>query len=70
MPATRPIPGPVDREDFFAAQARNRRAAWQLAAVSWLAIALMAIPLAMVVSPPLFGAAAVALDFASLFVRP
>ena len=52
----RPIPGPVDRESFFAAQARNRRATWRLGAVGVLAVLLMGIPLSVVVSPLVWAA--------------
>jgi Zn-dependent protease with chaperone function len=64
----RPVPGPEHPETFFAAQARNRRASWRLALLCWLAIGLMAVPLAMVVSPPIFGVAAVILDATSLAI--
>ncbi len=66
-PPSLPRFGPADRESFFAAQARNRRAAWQLSALCWLAIALMAVPMAMVVSPPIFGVAVLLFDLLNLF---
>jgi Zn-dependent protease with chaperone function len=69
-PSSTTVPrfGPADRESFFAAQARNRRAAWQLEALCWLAIVLMAVPMAMVVSPPIFGVSVVLLDVVNLLV--
>lgn len=41
-----PIPGPVDRESFFDAQRRNRRATWRLSAVS----AVIVVALGLIVS--------------------
>ncbi len=51
-----PVPGPADRESFFAAAARNRRASWRLTALSTLAILILGIPLSTVVAPLLYGA--------------
>jgi Zn-dependent protease with chaperone function len=63
----RPILGPEDRETFFAAQARHRRASWKLMAVCTLAVILMGIPIAMVVSPLVLGAATLVSDLINLF---
>ena len=54
-PTRRAVPGPVDRESFFDAQRRNRRAAWRLSALSGLTVVLMGMPLAAVISPLLYG---------------
>jgi Zn-dependent protease with chaperone function len=45
------VPGPADREHFFAAQARNRRATWRLTALCLLGLGLMGIPMSAVVTP-------------------
>jgi Zn-dependent protease with chaperone function len=49
--------GPRDRESFFDAQRRNRRATWRLSAVSVLATIIMGIPLALTITPLLYAAA-------------
>ena len=41
----------MDREDFFAAQARNRRTTWRLTALCLLGTALMGIPMSAVITP-------------------
>jgi Zn-dependent protease with chaperone function len=64
-----PVPGPVDREDFFAAQARNRRRGWLFTAMSALAIGLMGIPLSAVISPLLYAAAVVVVDLVGIVAR-
>ena len=64
----RPIPGPVDRESFFAAQARNRRATWRLAAACLIAVLLMGIPLSVVVSPLVWTVFFVANDLVNRLV--
>src|SRR4051812_21756500 len=61
-----PIPGPVDRESFYAAQLRNRRATWRLTALCALAILVMGIPLSAVLSPLLYGLTFLGLDVANL----
>lgn len=60
--------GPADRETFFAAQARHRRASWKLAALCTLAVVLLGIPVAMVVSPLVIGAAILVFDLVNLVV--
>jgi Zn-dependent protease with chaperone function len=47
--------GPRDRESFFDAQRRNRRATWRLSAVSVLAAVVMGIPLALIVTPLIYA---------------
>src|SRR6266542_2107267 len=64
----RPVPGPVDRESFFAAQARNRRATWRLAAVCIVAVLLMGIPLSVVVSPLVWALVFLINDIANRFI--
>src|SRR5215211_7346338 len=51
------IPGPVDREDFSHAQRRHRRARRRYSAASGVAMLMMGIPLAAVITPLLFLAA-------------
>lgn len=50
-----PVPGPVDRESFFEAQRRHRRATWRLSAVCVAAVAIMGIPLSLVLTPVLYA---------------
>ena len=52
----RTVPGPVDREAFFAAQARNRRTTWRLTALCLMGVALMGIPISAVLTPLLLAA--------------
>jgi Zn-dependent protease with chaperone function len=61
------VPGPVDRESFFTAQARNRRTAWRLTALCVLAIVILGIPLSTILGPLFYGVAALAVDLANLF---
>ena len=49
------LAGPIDREDFFAAQRRHRRAALALSALAAIAVVLVSVPLAAIVFPLLFG---------------
>jgi Zn-dependent protease with chaperone function len=62
------VPGPVDRESFFAAQRRNRRSAWRLSALSASIVVLMGMPLAAVISPLLYGFAFIAADLLNKLV--
>ena len=50
------MPGPADREHFFAAQARNRRATWRLTALCLLGTALMGVPMSAVITPLVLAA--------------
>jgi Zn-dependent protease with chaperone function len=58
---------PRDRESFFAAQARNRRATWRISVLCVLAAALMGIPLALIITPLLYGVALIIADAVNLF---
>ncbi|MEP7311513.1 MAG: hypothetical protein ABI859_02930 [Pseudomonadota bacterium] len=58
-PTSPSIPGPVDREDFFAAQRRHRRAAQLLNLLAGFAVVLVSVPLAAIVFPLLFFVLAV-----------
>jgi Zn-dependent protease with chaperone function len=62
------IPGPADRETFFAAQARNRRAAGRLTALAGLGVALMGVPMSAVISPLVYAAIIILNDVVSLVV--
>lgn len=48
--------GPRDRDSFFDAQRRNRRATWRLSATSVLAAIVMGIPVALAITPLLYAA--------------
>jgi Zn-dependent protease with chaperone function len=50
-----PVPGPVDRESFFAAQRRHRRATWKLTAGSAVAAVVTGVPLSFVLTPVVFA---------------
>ena len=59
--------GPRDRESFFEAQRRNRRATWGLSVVSVLATVVMGIPLALTITPLLYAAALILADIVSIW---
>ena len=50
-----PVLGPVDRESFFAAQRRHRRATWKLTAGSAVAAVVTGVPLSFVLTPIVFA---------------
>jgi len=62
------VVGPRDRESFFEAQRRNRRATWRLSAVAVLATAVMGIPLALTITPLLYAAALIVADIVSIWM--
>ena len=64
--ATATVLGPADREQFFAAQARNRRTAGRLTAVTALAVALMGVPMSAVISPLVYATLIVLNDLVAL----
>ena len=69
--AYRPVPGPIDRDTFFAAQTRHRRAAAWLGVLAAAAMVLVGFPLATILFPLLFGIAALlSLLTAKLFHLP
>lgn len=59
--------GPRDRESFFDAQRRNRRATWRMSGLCTLAGALMGIPLALTITPLLYGAALIVADVVNIW---
>jgi Zn-dependent protease with chaperone function len=60
------VPGPVDREDFFAAQRRHRRQARRINAVAWVAAAIQSLIMGVIMAPTVFAAATVILDLGYL----
>jgi len=66
--AAAPMIGPRDRESFFEAQRRNRRATWRLSVVSALATVVMGIPLALTITPLLYAAALIIADIVSIWI--
>ena len=62
-----PMVGPRDRESFFEAQRRNRRATWRLSAVAVIATVVMGIPLALTITPLLYAAALIIADIVSIW---
>lgn len=61
-------PGPVDRESFFAAQARHRRAAWRLTVAYALSALLVGVALAPILTPPLVAAVVLGADLVNVLV--
>jgi len=62
------VVGPRDRESFFEAQRRNRRATWRLSAVAVLATIVMGIPLALTITPLLYAAVLIVADIVSIWM--
>jgi Zn-dependent protease with chaperone function len=62
------VPGPTDRESFFAAQRRNRRATWRLVAMCGVAAVVTGIPLSLVLTPLLFAVVLIVTRLIDLFV--
>lgn len=60
--------GPRDRESFFDAQRRNRRATWRLSVVSALATIVMGIPVALTITPLLYAAVMLIAEVVSLWM--
>src|SRR6185437_8275538 len=60
--------GPRDRESFFDAQKRNRRATWRLSVVSAFATLVMGIPLALTVTPLLYAAGLIIADVVNIWM--
>ena len=58
-----------EREDFFVAIARHRRAAWRVSVASTVAIAVLAVIVATLMSPVFYAAIALALDVANLIAK-
>lgn len=60
---------PQERESFFAAIARHRRAAWRVTAVSGLCAAVVALIVAILMSPIYYALIGLALDVVNWFVH-
>lgn len=58
----------ADREDFFAAIARHRRASWQVTAVTLVCAAIVALVVAVLVSPLLYAILILLLDLLNLII--
>jgi len=56
-----------DRENFFDAQRRNRRATWRLAALCVAAVATMGVPLALLVTPLVYAVVLIVADIVNVF---
>lgn len=61
-------PGPADRESFLAAIERHRRASWRVTVACAVGFVVLAIVVAILMSPLLFGLVALAVDIVNLFV--
>ena len=62
------VPGPVDREDFWDAETRHRRASWRFTALAALATFAMGVPMSAIVSPFVYAVAFFMLDVVNLVV--
>jgi len=58
---------PKDRESFFDAQRRNRRATWRISILCLISAMLMGIPLALVVTPLLYAVGLIVADIVNYF---
>ena len=63
-----PAPGPVDRENFFDAQQRHRRATWRLTAACGFGAVVTGIPLSLVLTPIVYAIILVLTRVVDLFV--
>jgi hypothetical protein len=63
-----PFTGPRNRESFFDAQRRNRRATWRLSAVCVLATVVMGIPLALTITPLLYAAGSLIAEIVNIWM--
>ena len=61
-------PGPIDRESFFAAQARHRRAAWRLTVAYALCALLVGVALAPILTPLLVAVVVLSADLVNFLV--
>ncbi len=67
--STRFAGGPRDREGFFDAQRRNRRATWRLSAASVLATIVMGIPVALAITPMLYAVVLLLAEILNLWLH-
>ena len=65
---TAPFAGPRNRESFFDAQRRNRRATWRLSAMCVLATIVMGIPLALTITPLLYAGGLLIAEIVSIWM--
>ena len=63
----RPQSGPEDRETFYKAQKRNRRATWRIAALCFAAALIMGIPLTLVLTPLVYALTLAVADVVNYF---
>ena len=63
-----PVPGPIDRESFDAAQRRHRRASWRFTFLSGIGVLLMGVPMSAIVTPLLAALAVIVYDLVGLVV--
>jgi Zn-dependent protease with chaperone function len=59
--------GPANRESFFDAQRRNRRATWRVSALCVVAVVAMGIPLALVLTPLLYAGTLIVAEIVNSF---
>jgi Zn-dependent protease with chaperone function len=58
----------AERESFFAAIARHRRAAWRVTVVSWIAILLAGLVIAVLTAPLFYAVIGLSLDLVNLLI--
>lgn len=63
-----PLAGPLNRESFLEAQRRNRHATWRLSFASAFAAVVMGIPLALTITPILYGLVLILADILSIWM--
>ena len=59
--------GPQDREAFYKAQSRNRRATWRMSALCFVAALIMGIPLTLVLTPLVYALTLATADVINYF---
>jgi Zn-dependent protease with chaperone function len=65
--ASAPLPGPVNRSTFFEQQERNRTATWRLTLLCVFTVFCTGMILSLVLAPPIYGLAALALTLAKKY---
>ena len=62
-----PVPGPVDPENFYDAQRRNRHATWRISALCFAAALVMGLPLTLVLTPLFYAVTLIGAEIFNAF---
>src|ERR1700730_1461876 len=62
-----PPRGPRDRESFFEAQKRNRRATWRMSGLAVMSALVMGLPLTLILTPLIYAVALIVTQIVSYF---